>query len=82
MTPRRSSFGRHSKAPLVSYFFFDSGSALLGEDTRGLTKVIETPNVKWSDVAGLEMAKDSLQEAVILPLPFPKMFQGGCPLVC
>lgn len=38
--------------------------------------VIETPNVKWSDVAGLETAKASLQEAVILPLRFPKMFQG------
>lgn len=38
--------------------------------------VIETPNVKWSDVAGLELAKESLQEAVVLPLRFPKMFQG------
>ena len=28
--------------------------------------VVETPNVKWSDVAGLEQAKEALKEAVIL----------------
>ncbi len=33
--------------------------------------VKEKPNVKWSDVAGLEQAKSSLQEAVILPIKFP-----------
>lgn len=38
--------------------------------------VIETPDVKWTDVAGLDTAKEALQEAVILPLRFPKMFQG------
>ena len=33
--------------------------------------VKEKPNVKWSDVAGIEQAKSSLQEAVILPIKFP-----------
>ena len=28
--------------------------------------VVEKPNVKWSDVAGLEQAKEALKEAVIL----------------
>jgi len=28
----------------------------------------ETPNVKWEDVAGLEGAKETLKEAVILPI--------------
>jgi len=28
----------------------------------------ETPNVKWDDVAGLEQAKETLKEAVILPI--------------
>jgi len=39
--------------------------------------VMETPNVKWSDVAGLQVAKDLLQEAVILPVRFPHFFTGG-----
>jgi vacuolar protein-sorting-associated protein 4 len=34
----------------------------------------EKPNVKWSDVAGLESAKEALREAVILPIKFPHMF--------
>ena len=36
--------------------------------------VTEKPNVKWSDVAGLEAAKESLKEAVILPIRFPQLF--------
>jgi len=39
--------------------------------------VVEKPNVKWDDVAGLEKAKDSLKEAVILPIKFPQMFTGN-----
>jgi len=38
--------------------------------------VHETPNVKWDDVAGLEGAKESLKEAVILPIKFPHLFTG------
>lgn len=38
--------------------------------------VVEKPNVKWSDVAGLEMAKQNLQEAVIFPIKFPNLFTG------
>ena len=29
-----------------------------------------------SDVAGLDMAKEALKEAVIMPVRFPHMFQG------
>jgi len=36
----------------------------------------ETPNVNWDDVAGLEGAKASLKEAVILPIKFPHLFTG------
>lgn len=38
--------------------------------------VMERPNIKWSDVAGLEAAKEALKEAVILPIKFPQLFTG------
>lgn len=38
--------------------------------------ILEKPNVKWSDVAGLEGAKEALKEAVILPIKFPHLFTG------
>ncbi|XP_057291230.1 vacuolar protein sorting-associated protein 4-like isoform X2 [Hydractinia symbiolongicarpus] len=38
--------------------------------------VMEKPNIKWSDVAGLEAAKEALKEAVILPIKFPHLFTG------
>ncbi|KAJ0732949.1 putative vesicle-fusing ATPase [Helianthus annuus] len=55
-----------------------------GEDAEvsklrsGLDSAIirEKPNVKWNDVAGLQGAKQALQEAVILPVKFPQFFVG------
>jgi len=38
--------------------------------------VMEKPNVKWDDVAGLDQAKETLKEAVILPIKFPQLFKG------
>ncbi|VAH56352.1 unnamed protein product [Triticum turgidum subsp. durum] len=38
--------------------------------------ITEKPNIKWNDVAGLESAKQALQEAVILPVKFPQFFTG------
>ena len=38
--------------------------------------VREKPKVKWNDVAGLDTAKQALQEAVILPVKFPQFFTG------
>ena len=46
-------------------------------ETLSGTLVTEKPNVKWSDVAGLDKAKEALQEAVILPIKFPHMFTGN-----
>jgi vacuolar protein-sorting-associated protein 4 len=45
---------------------------------KGLEEAIlvEKPNVAWSEVAGLEMAKSALKEAVIFPIKFPGMFVG------
>jgi len=34
------------------------------------------PNVKWEDIADLENAKNTLQEAVLLPLLCPEIFVG------
>ncbi|XP_056133522.1 vacuolar protein sorting-associated protein 4B-like [Lampris incognitus] len=38
--------------------------------------VMEKPNIKWDDVAGLDGAKEALKEAVILPIKFPHLFTG------
>lgn len=38
--------------------------------------VVEKPCIKWTDVAGLELAKEALKEAVILPIRFPHLFTG------
>merc|ERR1719228_2100751 len=38
--------------------------------------VMEKPNIQWSDVAGLDKAKELLKEAVILPIAFPQLFIG------
>ena len=37
----------------------------------------EKPNIKWDDVSGLEGAKESLREAIIMPIKFPQLFQGS-----
>lgn len=36
----------------------------------------EKPNVKWNEVAGLELAKEFLKEAVVFPIKFPQLFTG------
>jgi len=59
----------------------DSDSGEDPEKKKMMTKlegaiVMETPNIKWSDVAGLDLAKESLKEAVILPIKFPHLFTG------
>ena len=53
----------------------DDPDAKLKESLSGCL-VTETPNVKWSDVAGLEKAKEALKEAVVLPIKFPQLFVG------
>jgi hypothetical protein len=38
--------------------------------------VAESPNVQWSDVAGLESAKEALKEVIIMPIKFPHLFNA------
>jgi len=38
--------------------------------------LVEKPNIKWDDVAGLKTAKRALTEAVILPMKFKQFFTG------
>ncbi len=37
--------------------------------------LVETPNIKWDDVGGIEDVKRDLKEAVEWPLKFPKAFE-------
>ena len=61
-----------------------SGPANPGEDEdskklrNALSSAIlqDRPNVRWEDIAGLEGAKETLKEAVVLPIKFPTLFQG------
>lgn len=53
----------------------DAEAKKLREQLEGVV-VLERPNVRWDDVAGLHLAKESLKEAVILPTKFPHMFTG------
>ncbi len=39
--------------------------------------VTEKPNIKLSDIAGLELAKQTLREAIVLPLMRPDLFSGA-----
>jgi vacuolar protein-sorting-associated protein 4 len=53
------------------------------EETREFSKAIsdiilrEKPNVRWTDVANLENAKQTLREAVIIPMLRPDLFTGA-----
>ncbi|KAJ1795470.1 Vacuolar protein sorting-associated protein 4, partial [Coemansia sp. RSA 2399] len=60
----------------------DGDGGGLDSETKKLRQGLEgailsdKPNVHWDDVAGLDGAKESLKEAVILPIKFPQLFTG------
>ena len=45
------------------------------KESLGSAIVMEKPNVKWDDVAGLEGAKQALKEAVVLLVKFPQFLE-------
>jgi len=46
-------------------------------DTITGTIVTESPDVKWIDIAGLPNCKQSLREAIVLPMIKPELFTGA-----
>ena len=64
----------HTQEPVLASGKEESNSSL----KKALQSAVlsEKPNVKWNDVAGLEQAKCSLQEAIIIPSRFPELFVG------
>jgi vacuolar protein-sorting-associated protein 4 len=46
-------------------------------DSISGTILTESPNVKWIDIAGLEDCKQSLREAIVLPILKPELFTGA-----
>lgn len=71
-----SSSSLSSPAPLPTE---NSGGGVGNDKLRDALQsaiVQEKPNVRWDDIAGLEGAKRSLQEAVIMPMKLPHLFTG------
>jgi len=53
----------------------------LNEDEELQSKIIsliipEKPNISWNDIAGLQNAKQAIEDAIILPLRYPELFKG------
>ncbi|GAM20431.1 hypothetical protein SAMD00019534_036060 [Acytostelium subglobosum LB1] len=46
-------------------------------DSLASSIVLEKPNVKWDDIAGLYEAKECLKEVVVFPIKCPHMFESG-----
>ena len=42
-----------------------------------LGAIVDDPKVSFNDIVGLEQAKQTLKEAVIMPIRFPKLFEGS-----
>ena len=38
--------------------------------------LMQSPGVKWDDIAGLAQAKQAMREAIILPAQYPEVFTG------
>ncbi len=78
MAPSGGNAGDWSPSSLESLIvsgadFFEALAGLKPAAMRGLSS--ETPRAGWSDVAGLEEAKQALDEAIVWPTKYPALFQ-------
>lgn len=55
----------------------DDGNSALKSNILGTMINPSNINVSWDDVAGLDKAKETIREAVILPLRFPQLYTGN-----
>jgi len=46
-------------------------------DSISGTILTESPDVKWTDIAGLDGSKQALREAIVLPIMKPNLFTGA-----
>lgn len=46
-------------------------------DSISGTILTESPNVRWVEIAGLDNCKQSLREAIVLPMLKPELFRGA-----
>ncbi len=60
----------------IQVTYSDFQEAFMDIEPSAMREVlVEVPDVKWSDIGGLESAKQELKEAVEWPLKFPEVFE-------
>ena len=71
-----------SNQRLMKKPFVQNGGIDLTGDMKELSLIIQRdildadPNVRWTDIAALEDAKQLLKEAVVMPTKYPQFFKG------
>ncbi len=74
-SPSRSGSGKPSEGKTQGEGVSEEEQGLL--DLMSDTIVTESPNVRWIEIAGLENCKQSLREAIVLPMIKPELFTGA-----
>lgn len=74
-SPSRSGSGKPSEDKTKGEGISDDEQGLV--DAISDTIVTESPNVRWIEIAGLENCKQSLREAIVLPMIKPELFTGA-----
>ena len=74
-SPSRSGSGKPSEDKTRGEGVSDAEQSLF--DTISDTIVTESPNVRWIEIAGLGNCKQSLREAIVLPMIKPELFTGA-----